>query len=337
MLGNKISVLVLLLFIITLTGCKRNPFRVDISGIKVGIGIKRLDRDLFGVTPLNQDEKIPLLKKEYKDFFELYNYKIIELGNPSSPDYQGFLQSFLTHPTLVEAKLKVDSVFTELEKVEEGLSLAFRYYKYYFPEKSIPTVYACISGFNQSIIIDKGILGISLDNYLGSDCELYRRLAFPEYKRMNMYPEKIVTDALQGWVTSEMDIDVDKSSLLDNMIYYGKVMYFMDALFPGYPDYQKIGFTDVQVDWCKNNEARMWTYIVENRFLFSLDRLTIRRYIGPGPHTSGFSEQSPGRSGIWIGWQIVKKYMAKSPDLSVVDLFGEEDYQKILAGSKYSP
>jgi gliding motility-associated lipoprotein GldB len=322
---------------IGVVGCSRNPHKVDISDIDVEIKIKRLDRDLFEVTPLNEKESIPVLSNEYADFFQLYNYKIIQLGDPFAPEYPGFLQSFITHATTVESKNKVDSVFTDLENIEKEFSLAFRYYKYHFPNKSLPGVYTCISGFNQSIIIDEDILGISLDNYLGEDCELYKRLAFSRYKRVNMYPEKLVTDAMQGWIMSEMEIGDDNHRLIDNMIYNGKIMYIMDAMFPDYPDYQKIGFEAEQIDWCSDNAERMWTYMIENRLLYSTDRMTIRRYIRPAPFSAGFTEKSPGRAGIWIGWQIVRKYMENNKALGLPDLIEEYDYQKILSGSQYAP
>jgi hypothetical protein len=253
------------------------------------------------------------------------------------PEYPGFLQSFLTHPASVESKLKVDSVFPDTNAIEKEILLAFRYYKYHFPDKEVPHIYTCISGFNQSIIIDENILGISLDKYLGQDCELYKRLALHEYKRSNMYPGKIGTDAMQGWITSEMDIGDDKHNLIDNMIYHGKIMYLMDAMFPECSDYLKIGFTEEQIEWCVKNEALMWTYLIEERLLYSTDRMTLRRYLSPGPFSGGFTEHSPGKAGVWIGWQIVRKFMEKNEGMKLKDLIEENDHQKILAGSQYAP
>jgi hypothetical protein len=180
-------------------------------------------------------------------------------------------------------------------------------------------------------------IGISLDNYLGADCPFYLRLGLPIYKRENMYRDKIPTDVLYSWAISEFPFDESNTSLLANMIYEGKICYFLDAMFPEEPDYLKIGFRPGKLDWCKKNEAGMWTYLVEHRLLFNTDRMNIIRFTGPAPFTSNFTTASPGRAGVWLGWQIVKKYIRKNPRISLPELMSENDYQKILNDSGYSP
>ena len=50
---NKLfCLMVIVLF--SIAGCQRRPSKPDISGIKVNIGIKRLDVDLFKVTDQNE-------------------------------------------------------------------------------------------------------------------------------------------------------------------------------------------------------------------------------------------------------------------------------------------
>jgi uncharacterized protein YjaZ len=65
--------------------------------------------------------------------------------------------------------------------------------------------------------------------------------------------------------------------------------------------------------------------------------MNIVRFVEPAPFTSAFTTDSPGRAGAWIGWQIVKKYMKKNSGISLQALMSENDYQKILNGSGYSP
>ncbi len=43
--------------------------------------------------------------------------------------------------------------------------------------------------------------------------------------------------------------------------------------------------------------------------LFSVNNSDIVKYIGEGPFTTDFNKESPARTGAWIGWQIVRKYM----------------------------
>ena len=114
-------------------------------------------------------------------------------------------------------------------------------------------------------------------------------------------------------------------------------MYFLDCVFPDESDYLKIGFLPEKIKWCKDHENGMWTYLIENKLLFTIDHMNIRRFTGPGPFTASFTQESPGKAGVWIGWQIVRRYMKKNPQVSLSSLMKDNDYQKILNLSGYSP
>jgi hypothetical protein len=121
------------------------------------------------------------------------------------------------------------------------------------------------------------------------------------------------------------------------MIHQGKLMFFVDALLPEMQDSLKIGYTAKQIDWCERNEAQMWSQLIEYKMLYSNKRMDIIRYINNSPTTSGFPLESPGRTGVWIGWQIVRQYMEKFPETTLGDLMKNVDYQQILNDSKYFP
>lgn len=328
---------ILVPMIILLIGCHRNPLKVDVSRIDLKLEIKRLDRDIFTVTPDNKQIAIQKLRKTYGSFFNAYNENVIALGDPADSLYPGYLNTFLNDTMRVLSRHKIDSVYSGLTDLEKKLHDGFRHYKYYFPHKTIPHIYTIISGFNQSVVMTNDAIGVSLDNYLGADCPFYLMLGLPAYKRENMNRDKIPTDVLYSWAISEFAFDESNTNLVSNMIYQGKICYFLDAMFPEEPDYLKIGFKPDKLEWCKKNEAGMWTYLVEHRLLFNTDRMNIIRFTDPAPFTSSFTTDSPGRAGVWLGWQIVKKYMKKNPQISLPELMSENDYQKILNDSGYSP
>ena len=56
-----------------------------------------------------------------------------------------------------------------------------------------------------------------------------------------------------------------------------------------------------------------------------------------GPFTAEVTQDSPGRLGLWVGWQIVKSYMHHNQDITIHDLINEGDAQKILEQSFYKP
>jgi hypothetical protein len=98
------------------------------------------------------------------------------------------------------------------------------------------------------------------------------------------------------------------------MIEKGKQWYLLDKFLPGIPDSIKTGYTQQQLDWCRENEGLIWSYIVKNEDLNSINPAVIQTYIGEGPFTQGFSQEySPGNIGQWIGWQIVKSLYPKTP------------------------
>ncbi len=326
----------ILLFL--LAGCKPNPLKVDISNIKEEIDVVRFDNDLFGINQSDTLNSLVKLRNKYPDFFDLYTYKVLQVGGIDDSLFLSDMKRFLNDTLILKVKYLVDNHFADFEKTEKQLKEAFKYYRFYFPGKIVPAVYAYISGFNQSVVTAEKIIGISLDKYLGRDCEYYKRLnSTPPYKTLNMFKEKIVSDVMYAWGLTEFEQTGNMTTLLDNMVHYGKLMYFVDAMLPEMHDSLKIGYTSKQLDWCKRNEAQMWSQLIEHKMLFSNKRMDIIRYTNVGPTTSGFPLESPARTGVWIGWQIVRKYMDKFPKTTLNGLMQNTDYQQILNDSKYFP
>ncbi|MBU0763540.1 MAG: hypothetical protein KJ607_01755, partial [Bacteroidetes bacterium] len=255
----------------------------------------------------------------------------------NSRKYFDCLGSFLIWCENLELYRTCSQEFGDFSSIADMLSEAFGYYRYYFPDSQVPEVYTHISGFNQSVVVAENILSISIDRYLGADSKYYARMNIPVYLRKRMIREHIPYDCMYAWAYSEFSADMTSENLAANMICQGKMMYFLDAVFPGSPDSLKIGFTANEIEWCERNEDNMWLYLVENKLLFTEDYKEIKRYIDDAPFTATFSQDSPGRAGIWIGWQIVRSYMKSHPEITVTGLMNEQDYQKILNGSGYNP
>jgi len=333
----KISYLYFLSITFVLVSCHRNPLAINISGINVTLDIKRLDQELFRVTPENIKQVVPELQRKFEPFFGVYNEEILSIGNSRDSLYGGYLLTFVRDTMILKSKHISDSVFTDFKLQASQLELAFKHYKYYYPDFQAPTVYTYISGFNQSIVTIPNAIGISLDNYLGANCPFYKQLSVYEYKRQNMNPDKIVYDAMYGFVSQQFEYKGNTENLISRMIYQGKLLHFLDAMIPEGPDSLKIGYSQAKLDWCKANEKEMWNYLVEKKMLFSGDRMELVRFINPAPFTTPFGQKSPGRTGVWLGWQIVRSYAAKNPSITLKQLMDENDYHKILNESGYSP
>lgn len=321
---------------IVLVSCKPNPLKVDVSDVKAELQIKHLDVDLLKLNPEQLETGVPELKKKYGDFFDIFTYRMIGIGGTDQPEFYTELKSF-TGDTIIRSVAKV--VYEKVDTVvfRKELTKAFQHYRYYFPEKLVPRIYTCISGFNQSVVIADSLIGVSLEKYIGVKSPFYDQLGLPAYKQKNMIPERMAPEVMYAWALSEWPKSDNVNTLMSNMIQHGKIMYFMDAMFPKMNDTLKIGFTKRQLDFCMKSESKMWTYLAEHKELFTTDRMNIKRFIDDGPYTAVFSEQSPARTGVWIGWQIVRSYMKQNPQVTLPELMQNQDHQKILNESGYQP
>lgn len=336
--GFKLSIFVLLCLIIT-SGCKRNHYKINTSSIQADITIKRLEKSLFESDPAQLPASLPELRKEYGDFLQLFSY-VINAGNINDTVFPRILVNFVTDKVNYEVYEKVIQLYPSMEPFEEELEEAFRHYLYYFPEKQIPSVVTCITGFNNSIITGESVIGIGLDRYLGRGSEYYPMLEIYNYMAAKMNPYNIVPDCIYGWGASEWDyelIDYADDNVLTTILHEGKLKYFEKCMLPELNDTILFGFTADQMKFCRNNERQMWQYLIEYDLLFSTDQFVIRKLTGNAPFTSYFTNESPGMAAIWIGFRIVESCMINNRDMTLSELMGTKDIQGILEKAKYDP
>lgn len=334
-----ITILFLALTFQVMTSCKGNHYKVNISSIDVRIKIKRLEKDLFTLNPSEISNKVPSLKQEYKGFLQLFSY-VINAGDINDTSFGDLLVRFCTDKQNNEVFNLTMQRYPDVTKIEEGLQDAFRHYLYYLPEKHAPAVYTCITGFNNSIITGDSVLGIGLDRYLGADCDYYPQLEIYKYMAARMTRDNIVPDCIYGWCASEWDfsaLNYPADNVLAEIIHDGKLKYFEKCMLPETADEIIFGFTSGQMKFCRNNENQMWQYLIENDLLFKSDKFIIQKLIGEAPFTSYFTNESPGRAAVWLGFRIVESYMIKNPGKKIEGLMKDTDVQEILQKAKYSP
>jgi hypothetical protein len=125
--------------------------------------------------------------------------------------------------------------------------------------------------------------------------------------------------------------------MIDFMISQGRLLYYLDLVTPDEPDTIKTGYTSAQLNWCIQNEKKIWSFFIDNKLLFSFDPNLMNKYVNDGPTTNGFPKESPGNIGQFTGWQIVKSYMKNNPQVTLQQLMEEKDLLKIFNESKYKP
>jgi hypothetical protein len=149
--------------------------------------------------------------------------------------------------------------------------------------------------------------------------------------------EFMTINAMQVMATDLLPEPVQKNSLLDKMIFNGKILYFLEQTMPFKKKHDLIGYTEEQYKWCIENEPHIWAYFIEHNLLFNNVLFEHQKYVTDGPFTIGMPDGAPGKIAMWTGWQIVKAYMDKSSNTTLPQLFAEEDAHKILRVSKYKP
>ncbi len=337
---NKL--LVILILFLLIGGCTCNRNYVDVSGIKVNLKVQRLDQDLFQFNSQNFNSQLSFVENKYGDFFPFYcGREVLLLGYPDTLErFKDSLLSFINYKYTRESYDTVQKKFGDFSKQKTDIETAFKYMKYYFPLAKIPTtLITYISGFSVvGFTYGDSVVALGLDMYLGNKFALYQGVQdLPEYIIRKLRPEYITPNAVHVTLTGIFGFQTDGKKLIDNMIYYGKILYVMNKLLPNVPDTIISGYTQRQLNWCKYNEGEVWKFFIGNNLLFDANEQDYFNYVSDGPTTNGMAPDAPGNIGSWVGWQIVQKYMERFPNTTLPQLMANTNSQQILDDSHYKP
>ncbi|OPL13493.1 MAG: hypothetical protein AVO34_06390 [Firmicutes bacterium ML8_F2] len=329
---NK-AILALLLTTLLISGCRRRHdcHHVDLSAVPdPQLSMHRYGQELFRMDPSQLATALPRLAVKYPVF----------LGVPPL-DTLTFIQirEFVSDPFLRETAEACEQQFPNTASIEKELNRAYRHFLYYYPDAVLPDVYSYVSGlsYEHPVQLHDGILLIALDMYLGAGHPLYARAGIPQYRSRRATPEHLVRDVMFE-TGSRLPVKYRRDNiLLDQMVDYGRLLYFLEATMPWLPDSIRIGFTAGQLDWCRKNERNLWTFLIENELLFSADHQKTHKLITDGPFTSYFPEGSPARTGWYTGWQLVRSFMKNNPEVCLPELMEDIPARHILDQAAYRP
>lgn len=323
-------VIVILSLLIISCG-KENRWDIEIPQEKVNLQITDISKDFF-------DTKIPLaeVQARYPFFFlDTVSNQIWERQR-NDPFERAVYDSVVL-------------AFKKYNKTQPELERLFAYYQHYFPNLKIPQIFTYSSTLQEANIYNpviygakEGLMFIALDGFLGSNNQLYKQqapLKIYDYMAQNMNPENLPPAVVRAIGQEIIPFDPRKQTFGDLMVDEGKKLILADALLSETPDHLKIGFTKSQMEWAKANEGNVWNYFVEQNMVFETDKSLRQRFIDYAPFSKFLNEietESPGRMGVYIGWQICKSYVDKNDELTL-EQFLNTDTQTIFNGSKYKP
>ena len=298
---------------------KKSKVEKEVAAIPVEIKVVRFDKLFFETA----SEDLGKLKKQFPFFF------------PQGINDSVWLEK-MQNPLWRELYAEVQEKYSNFEPVQKELETLFKHIKYNFPKTQTPKVITVISemDYNNKVIYADTLLIVSLELYLGKEHKFYQ---FPKYLKQNFEEKQMMPDVVSSFSMDKIAPVTDKT-LLSQMIYYGKELYLKDLLVPDYADVDKMGYTPEQIKWCEENESYMWRYFLEKEMLYSNDSKLGNRFVNPAPFSKFYLEidnESPGRVGAWVGWQIVRSFV-KNNDVPIGELL-KMNAKEIFEKSKYKP
>lgn len=311
--------LVLLFFFFSCDTKNKNEKAVE--AIPLDVQVIRFDKIFFETAP----KDLPKVKKEFPFFF------------PEGNDDSVWLEK-MQNPLWRELYTEVQNKFSDFNPYKKQLVDVLKRIKYNFPKVQVPKkVYTIISemDYTNKVIYADSLMIISLEMYLGKEHKFYQ---FPNYIKQNFEPRQLLPDVVESFARRQV-MPARENNFLSAIIYAGKSLYLKDVLLDEeYTDEEKMGYTLEQLKWCEENENYIWRYFIEGQLLYDDDQKLIPRFVSPAPFSKFYLEidnESPGRVGAWIGWQIVRSYM-KNNEVSLPQLM-KTPAKEIFEKSNYKP
>jgi len=344
--NHKISIILITFSL--LASCnneKRNynkPAAIVVPESTLALKMTRFDTEIFGHEGDFDSSDVINLRKKYGKFFDLWAIQLAgivsmknQMANSSYIAYN--LNQYVNDKYIQEVYLESQRKYKDLAWLKEEMTAVFKIYKICFPKRNIPEMITYLSPFTSNVMAMDNQLGVGLHFYLGADYKYYPSLQLPTYMTRKFSKEYMVTDLVKGWIDSEFNNDSTGKSLINEMVYRGKILYVCDLLLPDTEDSLKIGYTTKQFAWMNNHEQESWSFFIDQQLLFSNTSKTFTKYVSDGNSTSGFPSEAPAQIGSYIGWQIVRSFMKNNPTTTLEELFKMQNAQVILAQSNYKP
>ena len=308
-------------FLLLVFSCKTdNKIKNDIASVNVDVEVERFDK-LFANANI---DKLQKLKTSYPFMFSKRFNDSVWINRINDTLQQ-------------QINSEVQKKFDDFSNIEKELIQMYQHIKYYsnsFQEPRVITVTSDVDYRNKVVVTDSIVL-IALDNYLGERHFFYENIY--GYIKQNLNSSQIIPDLADEYA-SKLIYQSKRKTLLDEMVYFGKKLYYKDVVIPFKSNAEKIGYTDQQLHWAEENEFYIWRHFVENEMLYDTNPKLMVRFINPAPFSKfelELDSESPGRLGQYLGWQIVKSYMENN-DISLNDLMTKES-EEIFSKAKFKP
>ncbi len=341
----KYNCRILLLFLLPflLYNCAPKERKQDVSTSEIKkvrdqseFEILRYEKDVFALDLNDLSSGLETLTRKY--YPELVADEVW-----NDPGMVQYITNYLQDPNVKEIYQEVEKQFSDITDFKNQLRRAFEYYLVYYPKATLPMVMTAVPGIDLNtpsaylILGENNTLILHLDMYLGKDYANYGRFGMPKYISERCEKKFMVVDCFKKAMVYRHLPKMGANTLLDAMINEGKILYFTEMLLPETSGADIIGYNDEQMKWAQTFYGNMWNYMIEKGELYSESVDPQRRYIDEAPFTKPFGNEAPGRMGQYIGWQIVRDYMEKNPEITLSEMMQITDANTFLAGARFKP
>jgi len=293
----------------------------------VEVEILRLENDLFGAT---SRESVIRFLNQHPDVA----VKFLHSGQSNAPAaLAGEMFNRVQSPQLDTLYREAVETFNENEaQVREELSTLYSRLRHYFPGSEVPQVTTMVTGLYNDLYIADDQVMIGLDYFIGSEAT-FKPLDVPHYI-LKRYTPRHMVPIIAKFVSSARTRTGKESTLLSEMIDFGKVNYLVSRLLPCTPDSLIIGYSPDEMVSVAENREIIWANFIENQLLYDTSEFMKQKFLGERPNIFEISKNCPGRVGAWVGWEIVEAYMEKQ-QVSMQELLEETDHHMIFSKSNY--
>ena len=335
---------IILVISVLFTGCKKKDKPVDVTKPKlteeqvevsknVEINILRYEQDLFNIDQGN-------MKAAFAALYGKYPENLIAKNAWNNNEMLLSIKDFLNDPVIKEIYQDTEAMYADMSWFKKEITPAFTLYLTHFPNERIPDFCTLVSGIDfqmPQVFGYENTIFICLDMYLGKDNKHYGQAGMAKFISARCEKKYMVTDCFSKALVYRHLPDRTLVTLLDNMVDAGKKMLFTQTMFPTTSAQDILGYSKEQYKWATSHESAIWHYLVEKNLVFDNTDNVIRRMMDETPFTRDFGNDSPGRLGVFIGFQIVQSYMKTHPGTTLKDLMAMNDSQKLLKESGYKP
>lgn len=274
------------------------------------------------------------LSTDYPTETRILVENMLHLGSVADVHIYDDLRVYFSDSNLVRLSADVRNRFASMARYEEQLNKAYGRLKKELPELEKPYVYTQVSAFNQSIVVNDTVVGISLDKYMGCDYPLYAK-SYTPVQRATMHPDRIVPDLLSFYLMAQFPPRVKPENLLHAMIQIGKIQWVVaQAMNTSVENVS--GFPAASIKWFQMNEQVCWKNLKEHKMLLTTDHNLYAAIVSLTAEKPYFKAEQSRGIGTWLGTQVVRNYMKKHPECTIHELLVEKSCEEVWRGSDYA-